>query len=444
MGTPRGETPCLAMAVPQTRCPARWRIPIRGANPLAHGPFPSAEWVRARPRLLSSRPWGGFSPLACRLSHGRSTGQLAGWEGTSGCQSSSRRRPSARTPTSVIAARVPRPTRRRSNADPRSRAQPPDPDRRAEIRRCSTFPRRLRAEESTRSGKVSRGLHAHPLYVIIGPPGAGKTTALEASGLSFPLSGPDGTRVRGLGGTHVIGGSPKRPSSWTPPVATHRATTRRWLSFLRLLAVSPAPMTLSSPSARRTSSARARADRGHGKRSARVDELMMRLGRWSRLRPFTKPTSSRLRRDVRDLKKSDRKRHGAPLSLSPPTGRTPALFRPSSRAPPAPPRRRSTRPRHRARPRAPGIHVRVENVRDSLPRSSTPSSRQSLSGTPLFRGFYSPAAPGRRERRATSSTTCSERRIPDAALAALSPGASAASALVLDGAVTAAFATFLC
>src|SRR6185295_18138991 len=56
--------------------------------------------------------------------------------------------------------------------------------------------------------KKSRGkgggpaLSALPWYVIIGPPGAGKTTALQNSGLRFPLEerfGKDG--LRGVGGT---------------------------------------------------------------------------------------------------------------------------------------------------------------------------------------------------------------------------------------------------
>ena len=45
-------------------------------------------------------------------------------------------------------------------------------------------------------------LYERPWYVIIGPPGAGKTTALENSGLTFPLEGELGHgEVRGVGGT---------------------------------------------------------------------------------------------------------------------------------------------------------------------------------------------------------------------------------------------------
>lgn len=47
-----------------------------------------------------------------------------------------------------------------------------------------------------------RYLYQLPWYVIIGPPGSGKTTALANSGLKFPLSNTmDGLAVRGIGGT---------------------------------------------------------------------------------------------------------------------------------------------------------------------------------------------------------------------------------------------------
>ena len=45
-------------------------------------------------------------------------------------------------------------------------------------------------------------LYQQPWYMIIGPPGAGKTTALANAGLEFPLAGALGQgEVRGLGGT---------------------------------------------------------------------------------------------------------------------------------------------------------------------------------------------------------------------------------------------------
>ncbi len=44
-------------------------------------------------------------------------------------------------------------------------------------------------------------LYDLPWYVIIGPPGAGKTTALANSGVEFPLAGSDTGTVSGFGGT---------------------------------------------------------------------------------------------------------------------------------------------------------------------------------------------------------------------------------------------------
>jgi type VI secretion system protein ImpL len=51
------------------------------------------------------------------------------------------------------------------------------------------------------SGKKGGFLYEQPWYVIIGPPGSGKTTALANSGLDFPLS--DGGKLQGVGGTRL-------------------------------------------------------------------------------------------------------------------------------------------------------------------------------------------------------------------------------------------------
>ena len=56
----------------------------------------------------------------------------------------------------------------------------------------------LRRTAKTRAG----ALYELPWYLIIGPPGAGKTTALVNSGLKFPLAGEGSARaIQGVGGT---------------------------------------------------------------------------------------------------------------------------------------------------------------------------------------------------------------------------------------------------
>lgn len=57
-----------------------------------------------------------------------------------------------------------------------------------------------KAKFETREGKVA--LYQLPWYIIIGPPGAGKTTALVNSGLNFPLAESHGkSALGGVGGT---------------------------------------------------------------------------------------------------------------------------------------------------------------------------------------------------------------------------------------------------
>ena len=63
-----------------------------------------------------------------------------------------------------------------------------------------------RAVAALKTSKLARGgrdaLAVLPWYLIIGPPGAGKSTALRNSGLKFPyLSSRGGGAVRGVGGT---------------------------------------------------------------------------------------------------------------------------------------------------------------------------------------------------------------------------------------------------
>ncbi len=69
---------------------------------------------------------------------------------------------------------------------------------------------RQRLRESLLTLRRARGggrgaLYEQPWFVLIGPPGAGKTTALTQCGLRFPLAKPDGAAaaVAGVGGTRL-------------------------------------------------------------------------------------------------------------------------------------------------------------------------------------------------------------------------------------------------
>jgi type VI secretion system protein ImpL len=88
-------------------------------------------------------------------------------------------------------------------------------------------------------GSGSRALYALPWYMIIGPPGAGKTTALKASGLEFPFTDP-----RGGGGVKGVGGT--RNCDWwftneailldtAGRYATQQDDNEEWLAFLAML-----------------------------------------------------------------------------------------------------------------------------------------------------------------------------------------------------------------
>ncbi len=60
----------------------------------------------------------------------------------------------------------------------------------------------LRKTRFNSDGKPGKNLYQLPWYIIIGPPGAGKTTALVNSGLSFPLADGQGEgALGGVGGT---------------------------------------------------------------------------------------------------------------------------------------------------------------------------------------------------------------------------------------------------
>lgn len=78
------------------------------------------------------------------------------------------------------------------------------PDMRVEIQHmASEFDKAVQALKGSRlaRGSGSDALYLLPWYAIIGPPGAGKSTALRNSGLEFPYLSANGGGVRGLGGT---------------------------------------------------------------------------------------------------------------------------------------------------------------------------------------------------------------------------------------------------
>ena len=86
-------------------------------------------------------------------------------------------------------------------------------------------------------------LYSLPWYIIIGPPGAGKTTALLKSGLKFPLAGADGgAAVAGTGGTRycdwwftdeaVLIDTAGR---YTTQDSDAQSDKKSWLAFLKLL-----------------------------------------------------------------------------------------------------------------------------------------------------------------------------------------------------------------
>lgn len=85
-------------------------------------------------------------------------------------------------------------------------------------------------------------LYELPWYMFIGPPGAGKTTALVNSGLKFPLAGADAAAIAGIGGTRyldfcftedaVLIDTAGRYTTQDSDAETDR---KSWLSFLALL-----------------------------------------------------------------------------------------------------------------------------------------------------------------------------------------------------------------
>ena len=79
------------------------------------------------------------------------------------------------------------------------------PERRAEINELQKqVSGGISALKTSKLGGKKGGasaLYSLPWYMIVGPPGAGKTTALKHSGLVFPFQNAGGGGVRGVGGT---------------------------------------------------------------------------------------------------------------------------------------------------------------------------------------------------------------------------------------------------
>ncbi|RMI27492.1 MAG: type VI secretion system membrane subunit TssM [Calditrichaeota bacterium] len=113
------------------------------------------------------------------------------------------------------------------------------PDKREEIQELQE--RFLSMVESLKKSKLAKGksgkaaLYALPWYVVIGPPAAGKTTAIANSGLEFPL-GTEG--IKGVGGT--------RNCDWffsntailldtAGRYTTEEEDREEWISFLQML-----------------------------------------------------------------------------------------------------------------------------------------------------------------------------------------------------------------
>jgi type VI secretion system protein ImpL len=115
------------------------------------------------------------------------------------------------------------------------------PDRRKDILALQQQARQ--AIQSLKRSRLARGgkaaLYALPWYVIVGPPGAGKTTAIRHSGLEFPLEQAGGASAfRGTGGT--------RNCDWwftneailldtAGRYATDAGDQEEWFAFLDLL-----------------------------------------------------------------------------------------------------------------------------------------------------------------------------------------------------------------
>jgi type VI secretion system protein ImpL len=119
-------------------------------------------------------------------------------------------------------------------------AQNARPDQQADVEAMQAeFTKAIRALKSSRLARQGRdAMSMLPWYMIIGPPGAGKSTALKNSGLQFPYLSARGGGVRGVGGT--------RNCDWwltneaiildtAGRYATEDDDQEEWFSFLEML-----------------------------------------------------------------------------------------------------------------------------------------------------------------------------------------------------------------
>lgn len=119
-------------------------------------------------------------------------------------------------------------------------AQNARPDQQGDIEAMQAeFQKAVRALKSSRLARSGKdAMAALPWYMIIGPPGAGKSTALKQSGLQFPYLSARGGGVRGVGGT--------RNCDWwltneaiildtAGRYATEDDDQEEWFSFLEML-----------------------------------------------------------------------------------------------------------------------------------------------------------------------------------------------------------------
>jgi len=105
----------------------------------------------------------------------------------------------------IKARRASREIERALKAQAEKQASAARPDLEADIRALQgEFNRAVTALKGSRLGNkgAASALYSLPWYVIVGPPGVGKSTALRNSGLKFPfLSSRGGVSVQGVGGT---------------------------------------------------------------------------------------------------------------------------------------------------------------------------------------------------------------------------------------------------